>query len=343
MEYRQLGHSDLRVSALALGTMTFGEQNTEADAHEQLDYSVSRGVNFIDTAEMYPVPPRKETVHSTESYVGSWLKRQARSRLIVATKATGANRGFEWIRGGPRVSRDHLGAALDGSLKRLQTDYIDLYQIHWPDRYVPMFGATRYDAAAEKESVPIEEQLAALGEFVRAGKIRYVGVSNETAWGVCEFVHTAERMGLPTIVSIQNAYHLMNRTFEHGLAEVCRHANIGLLAYSPLAFGCLTGKYMNAEGKGRVTIFPGFAQRYQKPNAAAATAQYVHLAQEAGLEPAQMALAFVRSRGFVTSTLVGATSMAQLKSNLDSMDLTLSPDVLARIDDIHERIPNPTP
>lgn len=344
MEYRQLGHSELSVSALALGTMTFGEQNTEAEAHEQLDYAVSRGVNFIDTAEMYPVPPRGETVHRTETYVGTWLKNQARDKLIVATKIAGPGRGFQWIRGGPRISREHLEAALDGSLKRLQTDYVDLYQIHWPDRYVPMFGTTHYDAALERESVPIEEQLAVLGEFVKAGKVRYIGVSNETPWGVCQFVHAAERLGLPKIVSIQNAYHLLNRTFESGLSEVCRHGNVGLLAYSPLAFGCLSGKYLaDPQAKGRITLFPGFGQRYLKPNVPAATAEYLKLARDSGLDPAQMALAFVRSRWFTTSAIVGATSMTQLKSNLDSADLQLGPDVLARIEEIHRLIPNPAP
>src|SRR5512135_2087288 len=317
MEYRRLGSSDLTVSALALGTMTFGEQNSEAEAHAQLDLAVSHGVNFIDTAEMYPVAPRAETVHRTESYLGSWLRHQPRDKLIVATKIAGPGRGFGWIRNGPRINREHINAAIDGSLRRLQTDYVDLYQIHWPDRYVPMFGATHYDAAQERETVPIEEQLAVLGKLVKAGKVRYVGVSNETPWGVCQFVQAAQRLGLPKIVSIQNAYHLMNRSFEAGLAEICRHTDVGLLAYSPLAFGCLSGKYLaDPQAKGRVTLFPGFGQRYLKPNVPAARWKDVMVSKEAGLDPAYMVLAFGRSRWFTCSAIIGATIMSQLKRNL---------------------------
>ena len=224
MEYRQLGNSSLNVSALALGTMTFGEQNTEAEAHAQLDYAISRSVNFIDTAEMYPVAPRAETVHRTESYIGTWLKHQQRDKFILATKITGPARGFSWIRGTPRINREHISAAIDGSLRRLQTDYVDLYQIHWPDRYVPMFGSTGYDVAQERETTPIAEQLQVLAELVKAGKVRHIGLSNETPWGVAEFVRCAEHLGLPRIVSVQNAYHLMNRTFESGLAEVCHQS-----------------------------------------------------------------------------------------------------------------------
>jgi aryl-alcohol dehydrogenase-like predicted oxidoreductase len=344
MEYRQLGSSDLKVSALCLGTMTFGEQNSEADAHRQLDYAISQGVNFIDTAEMYPVPPRGETQGYTEAYVGSWLRNQQRDRLIVATKIAGPGRGFNWIRGGPRIQRRHLEEALSDSLTRLHTDYVDLYQIHWPDRYVPMFGATGYDIAKECETVSIEEQLEALAGLVKAGKVRYIGLSNETPWGVCRFVQAAEKLGLPKIVSIQNAYHLMNRTFEAGLAEACHHTEVGLLAYSPLAFGCLSGKYIDdPQAKGRVTLFPGFGQRYLKPNVPAATAEYLRIAREAGLDPAQMALAFVRTRWFTSSAIVGATSLEQLKANLDSAELTLSAEVLEKIEAVHAKYPNPAP
>ncbi|HXH72492.1 MAG TPA: aldo/keto reductase, partial [Mariprofundaceae bacterium] len=272
MEYRQLGDSDLHISALSLGTMTFGEQNGEQDAHAQLDLAVSRGVNFIDTAEMYPVPPRGETAHRTESYIGSWLKRQQRDRLIVASKIAGPSRGYDWIRKGPRINREHIHAAVDSSLSRLNTDYLDLYQIHWPDRYVPMFGGSSYDVVKEHEAVPIAEQLQALGELVEAGKVRYIGLSNETPWGVSEFVRLAAELELPRVVSIQNAYNLLNRTFESGLAEVCRHTHVGLLAYSPLAFGWLSGKYItDAAANGRITLFPGFGQRYGKPNVRPAT------------------------------------------------------------------------
>ena len=344
MEYRRLGNSDLKVSALALGTMTFGEQNSEADAHAQLDLAVARGVNFIDTAEMYPVAPRAETVHRTESYVGSWLKQQPRDRFIVATKIAGPARGFSWIRNGPRIDREQLIAAVDGSLRRLQTDYVDLYQIHWPDRYVPMFGATSYDVTQERDSTPIGEQLQVLAELVKAGKVRHIGLSNETPWGVSEFVRCAEQLGLPRIVSIQNAYSLLNRTFESGLAETCRHADVGLLAYSPLAFGWLTGKYLaDPKAHGRITLFPGFGQRYNKPNVPAATKEYVRIAREAGLTPATMALAFARTRWFASSVILGATTLEQLGENLDSADVSLSAEVLAKIEEVHRLLPNPAP
>jgi len=344
MEYRTLGSSDLKVSALCLGTMTFGEQNTEAEAHAQLDYAVERGVNFIDTAEMYPVPPRAETVHRTEQYIGAWLKKQPREKLIIATKIAGPARGFGWIRNGPRINREQINAALDGSLRRLQTDYVDLYQIHWPDRYVPMFGATHYDASQEHEATPIAEQLQALAELVKAGKIRHLGLSNETPWGVMEFVRCAEQLGLPRIISIQNAYHLLNRTFESGLAEVCHHANIGLLAYSPLACGWLTGKYLDdPAAPGRITLFPGFGQRYNKPNVAAAAAEYARIARAAGLTPATLALAFARTRRFTASTIIGATSLEQLKENLDSATVTLASGVLEQLEAAHRRHPSPAP
>ena len=344
MNRRALGDSELLVSTLALGTMTFGEQNTEAEAHAQLELARSYGVNFIDTAEMYPVPPRAETVHRTESYLGTWLTRQQRDQWIVATKITGPARGFDWIRGGPRITRTQIHAALDDSLRRLQTDYIDLYQIHWPDRYVPMFGATSYDVSKERDSVPIQEQLQALAERVEAGKIRYIGLSNETPWGVSEFVRCATEQGLPRIISIQNAYHLLNRTFESGLAELCHHLRVGLLAYSPLAFGWLTGKYLlNSQARGRITHFPHFGQRYQKPNVQAATREYLRIAQEAGITPAAMALAYVRSRWFTSSVILGATSIQQLQENLDSSNITLTTETLEQIESVHQRYQNPAP
>jgi aryl-alcohol dehydrogenase-like predicted oxidoreductase len=344
MEYKQLGDSNLNVSALALGTMTFGEQNTEADAHAQLDLAMAHGVNFIDTAEMYPVAPRAETVHRTESYIGSWLRNQQRDKLVVATKIAGPARGFNWIRGMPRINREHITAAIDGSLRRLQTDYIDLYQIHWPDRYVPMFGASSYEAAQERDSTPIAEQLQVLAELVLAGKVRHIGLSNETPWGVAEFVRCAEQLSLPKIASVQNAYHLMNRSFESGLAEVCHHANVGLLAYSPLAFGWLTGKYIaDPNAKGRITLFPGFGQRYSKPNVPSATKEYLRIAQEAGLTPATLALAFARTRWFTASVILGATTLQQLQENLASADVTLPPEVLKQIEAVHARYPNPAP
>lgn len=344
MEYKQLGTSNLKVSALALGTMTFGEQNSEAEAHAQLDMAVAHGVNFIDTAEMYPVAPCAGTAGRTESCVGSWLKHRQRDKLIVATKITGPARGFDWIRNGPRIAHAHIHAAIDGSLRRLQTDYVDLYQIHWPDRYVPMFGATGYDIAQERDSVPIAEQLQALGDLVKAGKVRHIGLSNETPWGVSEFLRCAETFGLPRVVSIQNAYHLMNRTFEAGLAEVCRHAKVGMLAYSPLAFGHLTGKYLvGPQAKGRITLFQGFGQRYNKPGVPAASKEYVRIAREAGLSPAQMALAFARTRWFNSSVILGATSVQQLQENLGSAEVTLAAELLEKIEAVHKLHPNPAP
>lgn len=344
MEYQKLGSSDLQVSALSLGTMTFGEQNSEADAHAQLNMAIENGVNLIDTAEMYPVAPRAETQGRTESYIGTWLKNHPRDTLIVASKIAGPSRGFGWIRNGPHISREHIHSAIEGSLKRLQTDYLDLYQIHWPDRYVPMFGATSYEAAQEHDSTPIIEQLQALAELVQAGKIRHIGLSNETPWGVSEFMRCADQAGLPKIVSIQNAYHLMNRTFESGLAETCRHADVSLLAYSPLAFGHLSGKYLtDPHATGRITLFSGFGQRYNKPNVAAASAAYAFIAKQAGLSPVQMALSYARTRWFNASVILGATTLAQLKENLDSSELTLSAAVLEQIDAVHQLYPNPAP
>jgi aryl-alcohol dehydrogenase-like predicted oxidoreductase len=344
MEYRRLGSSDLQISALALGTMTFGEQNSESDAHAQLDLAVAHGVNFIDTAEMYPVAPRAETVHRTEAYIGTWLKRQARDKLIVATKIAGPSRGFSWIRGTPRINREHLTTAIDASLRRLQTDYVDLYQLHWPDRYVPMFGASSYDVTQERDAVPIAEQLQVLAELVNAGKIRHIGLSNETPWGVTEFLRCAEQLGLPKIVSVQNAYHLLNRSFESGLAEICHHTQVGLLAYSPLAFGWLTGKYIaDPQAHGRITLFPNFGQRYNKINVPPAVKEYLRIAHEAGLTPATLALAFARTRWFNSSVILGATTLAQLQENLDSAEVTLTADVLEQIEAVHRQYPNPAP
>ena len=343
MNYRQLGGSDLNVSELCLGTMTFGEQNSAEDASRQLDYAISRGINFIDTAEMYPVPPRAETQGRTEDCVGRWLRHQTRDKIVLATKVTGPGRGFGWIRGGPRIVREHVEQAIDASLQRLQTDYVDLYQIHWPDRNVPVFGQSAYDPAAERETTPIAEQLAVFADLIKAGKIRYLGLSNETPWGALQFVRSAEQAGLPRIVSIQNACNLINRLFEHGLAETCHRERIGLLAYSPLGFGTLTGKYLHSGASGRITLFPGFGQRYNKPNVNDAAQAYAALARRAGLSPATLALAFVRSRWYVTSTIIGATGMDQLQENIDSTMVELSPDTLKEIDAIHARYTNPAP
>ena len=343
MKYNLLGTSNLKVSGLALGTMTFGEQNSVHDAHEQLDYAVSQGVNFIDTAEMYPVPGRPETQGRTEEYVGAWLKSQAREKLIIATKVSGPSRGFDWIRGGPKaVDRANIMAAIHASLKRLQTDYVDLYQIHWPARNVPMFGHNEYDPKLEHSSTSVEEQLTVLSELVASGKVRHIGLSNETPWGVAEFLKTAGRLNLQRMVSVQNPYNLINRTFEIGLYEMCHREKVSLLAYSPLAFGLLTGKYINQmPAKGRFTLFPAFGQRYRKLNVPAAVEAYAKLAAERGLSPAAMALAFIRSRPFVSSIIVGATTLKQLQENLASIELDA--ETIKSIELIHAKYPNPAP
>lgn len=343
MHYHRLGNSDLTVSELCLGTMTFGEQNSAADAFRQLDYAVSRGINFIDTAEMYPVPPRAATYSRTEEYIGRWLSTRQRDQLIVATKVAGPARGYDWIRGGSRVTPEQIHAAIDGSLQRLQTDYVDLYQIHWPDRNVPMFGQTSYHPDAERETVAIQEQLAAMAELVRQGKVRYVGLSNETPWGVAQFLRAAEVTSLPRVVTLQNAYSLINRTYEYGLAELCHREQVSLLAYSPLGFGVLSGKYLSGEGSGRITLFPNFGQRYGKPNVTLAVAAYVELARRHGLSPATLALAFVRSRWFVASTILGATTLEQLQENIDSAAVTLAPELLQEIEAIQLHYTNPAP
>lgn len=343
MKYRQLGSSGLRVSEIALGTMTYGEQNSPEDAARQLDYAVANGMNFIDVAEMYPVPSRAETQGRSEDYVGRWLSKQSRDKLIVATKITGPGRGFEWMRGGPRITPKQIKTAIDTSLTRLKTDYIDLYQIHWPDRNVPTFGQNEYDPGTERETIPIVEQLGAFADLIQAGKIRHVGLSNETPWGVCQFTRTAEAAGLPRVVSIQNAYNLINRVFEYGLAETCHREQVGLLAYSPLGFGTLSGKYLGGAGAGRMTRFPGFGQRYDKPLVPEAVAAYVALAKQVNLHPATLALAFVRSRWFVTSTIIGATTMEQLQQNLDSVEVEIGADLFGQIQAIHTRYPNPAP
>jgi len=343
--HRPLGKTALVVPEVCLGTMTFGEQTAEADAHAQLDYAFAAGINFFDTAEMYAVPPRAETYGASESIVGRWLARQQRERILVATKVAGPTRNLSWIRGGPSaLDRDNIRTAVEGSLRRLQTDYIDLYQLHWPERNQPMFGQWQYDPANERVCTPIRSQLEVLAELVKEGKIRQVGVSNEHPWGIMQFVRLAEELGLPRIVSTQNAYSLLNRSFETGLAEVSHHEQVGLLAYSPLAFGHLTGKYLaDPAAPGRLTQWPGFGQRYGKPNVLPATQAYVELARRHGLTPTQLALGFVRSRWFVSSTIIGASSLAQLKETLPATQTPLSAELLAEIDDIHLRYTNPAP
>jgi aryl-alcohol dehydrogenase-like predicted oxidoreductase len=346
MQYRPLGRTDIKVSLLCLGTMTWGEQNSEAEGHAQLDYAVAAGINFIDTAELYPVPPRAETQGRTEAILGTWLKkRKDRDRLIIATKICAAADWIPYMRGGTaRLDRRNIESALNDSLKRLQTDYIDLYQMHWPERDTNFFGKLGYYHAPEKDGVPIEETLGVLGDMVQAGKIRHIGVCNETPWGLAEYLRISVQQGLPRIVTIQNPYSLLNRTFEIGAAEFAHRENVGLLAYSPLGFGVLTGKYLNGArpDQARLTLFSRF-QRYINDPGIRCTERYVALARDHGLEPAQMALAFVHSRPFLTSTIIGATSMEQLQTNIDSASITLSKDLLRAIEDIHTAQPNPCP
>ena len=346
MHYHRIPHSTLEVSQLGLGTMTFGEQNSEADAHAQLDLAIRSGINFIDTAEMYPVPPRPETQGLTEQYIGSWLKqRGSRDKIILASKVAGPSRGNDAsIRPDMALDRKNIRAALDASLKRLNTDYLDLYQLHWPQRQTNYFGKLGYQYSETTAQVTLLETLEALTEQVRAGKIRYIGVSNETAWGVMRYLQLAEKHELPRIISIQNPYSLLNRSFEVGLAEISQHEGVELLAYSSLAFGTLSGKYLNgAQPAGaRNTLFSRFT-RYSGEQSQKAIAEYVALAQQHQIDSSQMALAYVRQQPFVASTLLGATTLEQLQINIDSFNLTLNTEILEGIEAIHRRYTYPAP
>ncbi len=349
MDYRRLGRTDLRVSALGLGTMTFGEQNTEAEGHAQMDLAVDRGINLFDTAELYPIPPKAETQGRADRIIGSWLKsRRCRDRIVLASKVVGYSENG-WFRdaGAPtRLTRAQVHEAIDKGLKRLGTDYIDLFQMHWPDRPVTGFGSvpTVYRLPEAREEVAIEETLAALGDAVTAGKIRHVGVSNESPWGAMRCLQLAETQGLPRIQSIQNAYSLVNRTFETGLAEIAVREDVGLIAYSTLAQGFLTGKYLGGALPvgARKTLF-NRSQRYETPGADAAIAAYVALAAELGVDPARLAIRFAATRPFTTSVLLGATSMGQLETDISGFELAWTPEIEARIDAIHLIHQNPCP
>jgi len=346
VEYRRLSHTDIEVSALCLGTMTYGKQNTQQDAASQLDYAVERGINFIDTAEMYPVPPESQTQGDTETMIGRWLaERGRRDDLVIATKISGPRLGT--VRDGKGdYSAAQLRTAVDESLQRLQTDVIDLYQLHWPARNSNFFGKLGFTPRPD-EPDPVDEMLdvlETLQSLVDAGKIRHVGLSNESAWGTMKFLELAERHGLPRMVSVQNPYNLLNRSYEVGLAEVSHREQVGLLPYSPLAFGVLTGKYLEGgqPENARLTLFDRFT-RYTRPPGVRATQAYVELAREHGLDPAQMALAWVTGRAFVTSNIIGATTLGQLEKNIDSADVVLGDEVLDAIEAIHADAPNPCP
>ncbi|MDC5704102.1 NADP(H)-dependent aldo-keto reductase [Vibrio europaeus] len=344
MQYNKLPHSTLEVSKICLGTMTFGEQNTEQEAFSQLDYALERGVNFIDTAEMYPVPPKANTQGLTEQYIGNWLAKSGkREKVVLATKVAGP-RNVPYIRENMSLDRKNIHLAIDDSLKRLQTDYVDLYQLHWPQRQTNCFGQLNYPYPDAQEEVTLIETLEALAELIKAGKVRYIGVSNETPWGVMTLLRLAEKHELPRIVSIQNPYNLLNRSFEVGLSEISHYEGVQLLAYSPLAFGCLSGKYLNGarpEGA-RCSLFERFV-RYFTPQGEQATQAYVDLARQHGLDPAQMALAFVNQRPFVASNIIGATNLEQLKSNIDSLDVVLTDELLQGIQEIGTTYSNPCP
>ena len=352
MEKRILGNSGIKVSCLGLGTMTFGQQNTEKEAFTQMDCALSVGVNFFDTAEMYPVPPRKETYTRTEQFIGKWIKlRKCRGKIILASKVVGPTSDSRAMSGYIRDGINHLSSknikeALEGSLIRLGTETIDLYQIHWPDREINIFGKRDFKdpKIIESENAGIEEILETLEKLKISGKIRAFGVSNETPWGVMRYLSFAEKNGWEKVTSIQNPYNLLNRTFESGLAEISYRESVGLLAYSPLAFGILTGKYLDRKkpARARLTLYSRF-QRYQTKNAVKATKEYVRLAVDHAFDPSQMALAFARTRPFLASVLLGATSVNQLETNLASVEIKLSEEVLQGIEEIHSRIPNPCP
>jgi aryl-alcohol dehydrogenase-like predicted oxidoreductase len=348
MQYRQLGDSDLRVSRICLGSMIWGEQNSEAEAFEQLDCATGLGVNFIDTAEMYSVPSRAETYGASEIIIGNWMRRRGnRGNMIIASKVAGPC--GDWMphirNAGTRLDRPNIEQALDGSLRRLQTDYIDLYQLHWPQRKTNYFGRLGYANEPTPDWIDLEETLEVLGDLVDKGKVRAIGVSNETPWGLMRYLSAAKSLGLPRMASIQNPYSLLNRSFEVGLAEVCLRENIACLPYSPLGFGVLSGKYLAGGDPAARLNRPEFSRftRYTNPAPRAATEKYAVVAREAGLNMAQMALAYVNSRPFVTSNIIGTSSVEQVRENIASLELELPADILKAIEAVHKEHPNPAP
>ena len=350
MKYRKLGNSDLNVSELCLGTMTWGEQNTPQQAFEQMDYAVAEGINFFDTAEMYPVPPKPDTQGSTEAIIGDWLHAHGkRDQIVLASKVSGRAPWLSYIRsdlndGETRLNKANISAAIDTSLQRLKTDYLDIYQLHWPDRSTNYFGQLGYRHPKEDDGVELLETLSAMADLVKAGKIRHIGLSNETPWGLMQYLRLAEKHDLPKPISIQNPYNLLNRTFEVGLAECAIREQVPLLAYSPLAFGVLSGKYLNGQrpAGARLSLFDRFI-RYTGNEADAAVEAYIAVAKEHQLDPAQMALAFVNQQSFMGSNIIGATSMEQLRANITSSEITLNKDVLKAIEQVHAQWTNPCP
>lgn len=349
MQFRPLSNTGILVPEICLGTMTFGEQNTQEQGFEQLDYALDQGINFWDTAEMYPVPPKPETQGATERVIGNWIaSRGGRDKLFLASKIAGPSQGGSHIRDGKtKFIAAEIESALDQSLNRLQTDYIDLYQLHWPQRPTNFFGKLGYGNQEAQEAAVItdlEETLTALHAEIQKGRIRYIGLSNETPWGTMKFLHLAEKLGLSKFVSVQNPYSLLNRTYEVGMSEIAKYEGVGLLAYSPLAFGYLTGKFRHGArpANARVTLFFRFS-RYSNPESEWATEQYAQLAEKHGLSLTQLALAFIKQQFFVTSTIIGATNLDQLKENIQAFEINLSEEVLKGIEAIHQQQPNPAP
>jgi aryl-alcohol dehydrogenase-like predicted oxidoreductase len=346
MEYNLLPNTNIKISKICLGTMTWGEQNTEAEAHEQLDYATNNEINFIDTAELYAVPAKATTQGKTETFIGTWLnKRKKRDDLIIASKAAGPGAFVQHIRSGPKFNKEHLTEALHNSLKRLQTDYIDIYQLHWPERPTNYFGALGYEHKSDDPITDFRETLSILQDFIKEGKIRHIGLSNETPWGTMQYVRIAERENLPKVITIQNPYSLINRTFEIGLSEISIREKIGLLAYSPLGGGLLSDKYLNGNKPdgARYTLWPNYFFRYSHPNTMKAIEKYAELASSNNMTLAQMALAFVNTRNFLCANIIGATSITQLKENIDSINIKLSKEVEQEIEKIHLEFPNPAP
>ncbi len=346
MKYTLLPNTNLKVSEICLGTMTFGNQNSESESHSQLDYAVDKGINFLDTAEMYPIGGNAQIFGSTERHIGSWISKigsDKRDTIVVATKIAGPNRGMEYIRKPLDFSKKSIHEAVELSLKNLQTDYIDLYQMHWPERIMNMFGQrglTEIDTNWQENFVTV---LSIYDGLIKEGKIKHIGLSNEAPWAVMKFIHESEKHNLPRIVSIQNPYSLLNRLFEVGLTEVCLRENVGLMAYSPLGFGFLSGKYLNGYPENsRLKLFPNFT-RYNNENCFKATHLYQQLAEENGLTLTQMAIAFVHQQQFVTSTIIGATTLEQLQENITAFEVELSSEINSEINKIQELIPNPAP
>ncbi|KAB1156910.1 aldo/keto reductase [Flavobacterium luteum] len=345
MIYTTLPNTNIEVSKICLGTMTFGEQNTEAEGHAQMDFALEKGINFFDTAEMYSVPGRKETYGSTEKIIGTWFKKSGnRDKVILASKIAGPNPGLAYIRENMDFSPASIALSIEKSLTRLQTEYIDLYQLHWPERKTNFFGQRVFKVQDDGWEDNIHNVLETLEGFIKQGKINHIGISNETPWGIMRYLEESKYHNLPRIKTIQNPYSLLSRLFENGSSEVCMRENVGLLAYSPLAFGVLSGKFLTGEShpKARITLFPQFS-RYNSVQCAQATKLYQEVAHKNGLSLTQMALAFVNQQLFVTSNIIGATNLEQLEENINSIDVTLSNEIISDINAIHNTIPDPAP